>query len=86
MHFVQREISPNWLSARVLRAYWYERTTLVFELDVDDIDGWEIPLLVCVAGPRYQPATVEYGDTGVADCGGGGALGQLGVETWHELL
>jgi hypothetical protein len=26
-------------------------TTPVFELD---IDGWEIPLLVCVAGPRYH--------------------------------
>jgi hypothetical protein len=26
----------------------------VFELGVDDIDGWEIPLLVCVAGPRYH--------------------------------
>jgi hypothetical protein len=27
---------------------------LAFKLNIDDIDGWEIPLLVCVAGPRYQ--------------------------------
>ena len=46
------------LSARVLHAYRNQRTTLVFELDVDDIDGWEIPLLVCVAGPGYGPAAI----------------------------
>ena len=37
-----------------LGAYWYQSLALVFELDVDHIDGWEILLLVCVAGPRYH--------------------------------
>jgi uncharacterized protein YaiI (UPF0178 family) len=30
---------------------------LVLKLDVDDLDRWENRLLVCVAGPRYQPTT-----------------------------
>jgi hypothetical protein len=38
----------------VLRAYRDQGLTLVFELEIDDIDGWESPLLVCVACPRYQ--------------------------------
>ena len=40
-----------------LNPYGNQGTALVFELDVDDIDRREIRLLVCVAGPRYQPAT-----------------------------
>ena len=37
-----------------LGAYWYQSLALVFKLDVDDLDRWENPLLVCVAGPRYH--------------------------------
>ena len=57
---VKRDM-PYWLIPKVLRRCWDEGTPLVFELEVDDIDGWEIPLLVCVAGPRYQPATFRRG-------------------------
>jgi hypothetical protein len=42
------------LTAVGLNLHRDQGTTLVFELDVDDVDRWEILLLVCVSGPRYQ--------------------------------
>ena len=44
-----------------LGAYWYQSLALVFKLDVDDLDRWENPLLVCVAGPRYHIKPLNLG-------------------------